>query len=358
MAMNYRNSATGSTTSVGLPVNRRLPNSGVAGLEFLLADYSGNNSLRLAAQGQEGTLTLTNPVKANNLYFAVTSGSGYSNIDVTVNFADGTTQVEPAISVTDWFDPGTAVQPALISNIGRANRANAIGGPETGNSKVFYITLPISTDNQFKTINSITISKSSDGDTEPVPNIFAVSAQLVNECPVLNSAFTFPSETTASVTFGLLAGSAEADSYSYALYTDEAMTIPVEGSPFTSNSTSLSLSSLTGDTTYYYSATAINEMCTSAAVTGSFTTSAVSGTDSFGKNGFVVFPNPANTLINVQAGASISQLTLVNLLGQTVLTQSANGTQAQLNLAGVAAGTYILQVTSGDRTSAVKVIKN
>lgn len=358
MAMNYRNSATGSTTSVGLPVNRRLPNSGVAGLEFLLADYSGNNSLRLAAQGQEGTLTLTNPVKANNLYFAVTSGSGYSNIDVTVNFADGTTQVEPAISVTDWFDPGTTIQPALISNIGRANRANAIGGPETGNSKVFYITLPISTDNQFKTINSITISKSSDGDTEPVPNIFAVSAQLVNECPVLNSAFTFPSETTASVTFGLLAGSAEADSYSYALYTDEAMTIPVEGSPFTSNSTSLALSSLTGDTTYYYSATAINEMCTSAAVTGSFTTSAVSGTDSFGKNGFVVFPNPANTLINVQAGASISQLTLVNLLGQTVLTQSANGTQAQLNLAGVAAGTYILQVTSGDRTSAVKVIKN
>lgn len=358
MAMNYRNSATGSTTSVGLPVNRRLPNSGVTGLEFLLADYSGNNSLRLAAQGQEGTLTLTNPVKANNLYFAVTSGSGYSDIDVTVNFADGTTQVEPAISVTDWFDPGTTVQPALISNIGRANRANATGGPETGNSKVFYITLPISTDNQFKAINSITISKSSDGDTEPVPNIFAVSAQLVNECPVLNSAFTFPSETTASVTFGLLAGSAVADSYSYALYTDEAMTIPVEGSPFTSDSTSLALTNLTGDTTYYYSATAINEVCTSAAVTGSFTTSPVSGTDSFGKNGFVVFPNPANTLINVQADTSISQLKLVNLLGQTVLTQSANGTQAQLNLAGVAAGTYILQVTSDDRTSAVKVIKN
>jgi hypothetical protein len=356
MALNYQNSANAAVTTIGLPVNRRLSSN--AGPDFILADYSGNNSLRLSAQGQEGTLTLATPVKASNLYFAVTSGSGSSTIDITVNFADGTTQVAPAVAVSDWFNAGTDTQPALISNIGRTNRANNVGGIETGNAKVFYITLPIAEDSQFKTIESITISKSSAGATEPVPNIFAVSAQLVNECPVLNSAFTFAGETTASVTFGLLAGSAEANSYSYALFTDEAMTIPVEGSPFTSNSTSLTLENLTAETTYYYSATAINDSCTSAAVTGSFTTNPVSGTDSFGKNGFVVFPNPASSILNVRAGESISQLTLVNLLGQTVLKQTANGAQAQLNLSNVAAGTYILQVTAGERTAAVKVIKN
>lgn len=355
MALNYKNSATNPVTTIGLPVNRRLAaNSGPA---FILADYTGNNSLRLSAQGQEGTLTLTSPVKATNLYFAVTSGSGDSTIDITVNFADGTAQSAPAVFINDWYNAGTDTQPELISNIGRTNRANTVGGIETGNSKVFYITLPIDAENQFKAINSVTISKSSAGATEPVPNVFAVSAQLVNECPVLNSAFTFAAETTASVSFGLLAGSAEASSYSYELYTDEAMTIPVEGSPFTTTGTSLSLTGLTAETTYYYSATATNDSCTSAAVTGSFTTNPTSGTDSFGKNGFVVFPNPANTVLNVKAGESISQLTLVNLLGQTVLTQTANGAQAQLNLASVAAGTYILQVTSGDRTAAVKVIK-
>lgn len=358
IALNYQNTATGSVTSVGLPLNRKLANSGITGMEFLLADYTGNNSLRLPAQGQSGTLTLTSPVKANNLYMALTSGSGYSTIDATVNFADGTSQTIAAISVTDWYDPGTVTAPALISNIGRANRADAVGGVETGNSKVFYVTLPIDTENWFKTINSVTVTKVSEGATEPVPNIFALSAQLVNECPVLNSAFTFPSETTASVTFGLLAGSADATSYSYALYTDEAMTMPVEGSPFTTDSTSLALTNLEPGTTYYYSATAVNDACTSAAATGSFTTEGTNGTDSFGKNGFVVYPNPANTVITVKANDTISQLNLVNLLGQTVLTQTAGSTQAQLNLSNVAEGTYILQVTAGERTSAVKVIKN
>ncbi|MFP5437592.1 MAG: GEVED domain-containing protein [Bacteroidia bacterium] len=355
MALNYKNSATNPVTTIGLPVNRRLPGTG--GPDFILADYSGNNSLRLAAQGQEGTLTLTSPVKAANLYFAVTSGSGDSTIDITVNFADGTTQIASSVAVSDWYNAGTDTQPALVSNIGRTNRADNVGGIESGNAKVFYITLPIDIESQFKTINSVTISKSSDGATEPVPNIFAVAAQLVNECPVLNSAFTFAAETTANVSFGLLAGSAEANSYSYELYTDEAMTVPVEGSPFTTTSTSISLTGLTAETTYYYSATATNDSCTSATVNGSFTTNPTSGTDSFGKNGFVVFPNPANTVLNVKAGESISQLTLVNLLGQTVLKQTATGNQAQLNLASIAAGTYILQVTSGEKTSAVKVIK-
>nr|WP_322625481.1 GEVED domain-containing protein [uncultured Flavobacterium sp.] len=510
IALNYKNTATGAVTSVGLPVNRRLTNSGIAGLEFLLADYTGNNSLRLPAQAQSGTLTLTKPVKASNLYVSLTSGSGASTIDAIVNFADGSTQAVSAISLLDWYVAGTATQPALISGIGRANRANATGNVETGASKVFYITIAIDSANLGKNITSVTFAKTSGGATEPVPNIFGLSAQIINECPVLNTAFAFTTDTTASVTFGLQAGSAGASSYSYELYTDEAMTTPVQGSPFTSTNGMLSITELTGNTTYYYSATAINEICTSAPVTGSFTTlcttsnvptadaqtfcgsatvadivvtaadnailtwyateggSAIetttalvtgtyyvtqtvngctsdagsvsvtiatapvapvaeaeqdftsgetladltvtlaegatatwftldgndyveidpfselvdgttyyvsqsngdcdsivtaitvhltSGTDNFGKNTLVVYPNPANAVLNVQAGESITKLALVNLLGQTVLEQTANGTQAQLNISHIANGTYILQVTAGERTTTAKVVK-
>lgn len=357
IALNYRNTAAGSVTTVGLPVNRRLINSGVTGLEFLMADYIGNNSLRLPAQGLSGTLTLTKPVKATNLYASVASGSGDSTVSAVINFTDGSSQSASTLSLLNWYSNGTAAQPALVSGIGRANRANTVGNVELGASKVFYVTIPVDLENQNKSIASITFSKTSTGATEPVPNIFGLSAQLINECPVLNSAFTFAAETSASVTFGLLAGSAPATSYTYNVYTDEAMTVPVSGSPFTTTGTSLSVTGLTASTTYYYSATAVNAVCTSAAVTGSFTTTPTTGTDDFGKNGFIVFPNPAGAVLNVQAGENISKLALVNLLGQTILEQTVNGTQAQVNLSHVAAGTYILQVTAGNKITTAKVVK-
>jgi|GEM_PF-1882574 len=583
ISLDYQNNNTSGVSGIGLPLNRRLTNSGITGLEFLLNDYSANNSLRLPAQNQSGTLTLTTPVKATNLYVAVTSGSGSSTINAQINFTDNTSQAATSVSLLDWYGTATATQPALISGIGRANRANATGGVETGASKVFYVTLPVDAANQSKNIASVTFTKTSSGATEPVPNIFAISAQLVNECPVLNSAFAFATSNGANVSFGLLAGSAPATGYTYNLYTNEAMTTPVTGSPFNTTTSTLQVTGLLPSTTYYYSATAYNSVCSSGAVTGSFTTNCetpaapqasaqtfcgsatvaqltataaqgttltwsatqggtaltsdtalntgtyyvtaangtcvstatavqvtvtnlaapaataqsfcngatvaqltatasqgatlnwyatetgealssttalttgtyyvnqtlgncssekqavsvtvnvvdapvaaadqnftdgdtvaalsattadnatvswyvmvdgqyvavetsaaltndttyyvtqtvngctstytaitahyVSGTDTFGKNGFIVYPNPTNDVLNIQSSTVINRVALVNLLGQTVLQQNASAVQLQLNLGNVAEGTYILQITSADKTSSVKVIK-
>jgi GEVED domain/Secretion system C-terminal sorting domain/Ig-like domain CHU_C associated len=275
IALNYQNAAAAAVTTVGLPVNRILNNTGVTGLGFIMPDYTGNNVLRLPAQNQAGTLTLTQPRKLSNLYLALTSGSGGSAISTVINFTDGTSQAAASFTLIDWYAAGTAAQPALITNLGRANRQNAVGAIETGASKVFYVTLPVTEENQLKTVASVTITKTSTGATEPVPNIFAVSGKVIDECPVLNTAFSMPTADGATVSFGLLAGSSAATSYSYAVYTDEAMTIPVAGSPFTTTTTNLTVTGLNGNTTYYYSATAINSACTSAPVTGSFTTTCV-----------------------------------------------------------------------------------
>jgi len=306
IALNYQNASTAAVTTVGLPVNRILNSSGITGLGFIMPDYTGNNSLRLPAQNQAGTLTLTQPRKLSNLYLALTSGSGSSTISTVVNFTDGTSQAVASYTLIDWYDPGTGAQPALINNLGRANRQNATGNIEAGASKVFYVTLPVAEQNQAKLVASVTITKTSTGATEPVPNIFAVSGKVIDECPVLNTAFSMPTATGANVTFGLLAGSSAADSYSYAVYTDEAMTTPVAGSPFTTTTTSLTVTGLNGNTTYYYSATAINTSCTSAPVTGSFTTTCVAP------------QTPVATAQALCAGATVAELEATAADGATV----------------------------------------
>jgi hypothetical protein len=333
LALNYER-VSGTVSTVGLPVNRIFTNTGITGMQFIFADYTGNNSLRLPAQNQAGTLTLTQPVKLSNLYLALTSGSGASTISAVVNFQDGTSQAASSFPLIDWYDPGSGTQPALFSNIGRVNRADSNGAIETGNSKVFYVTLPILEANQTKLVASVTITKTSAGATEPVPNIFAVSGKVIDECPVLNSVFPFATANGASITFGLLAGSSAATSFSLSVYTDEAMTVPIAGSPFTSATTSLTLTGLTASTTYYYSGTAINSACTSAALTGSFTTSCTT-------------PDaPAAAAQTVCAGTTVAGLTATGATGATFKWYSSNTATTPLAAtATVTAGLYFVSQT-------------
>src|SRR5690606_847894 len=66
IAINY-SPAVGTVSTIGLPVNRTLASGSIPALKFLFQDYGSNNSLRLPAQDESGTLTLTQPVKATEL---------------------------------------------------------------------------------------------------------------------------------------------------------------------------------------------------------------------------------------------------------------------------------------------------
>ena len=268
IALDYEN-VSGSVTTIGLPLNRMLTSNVNTNIDFLLADYTGNNSLRLPAQNQSGTLTLTEPVQASSVYLAVTSGSGSSNINVEISFDDSTTQIAAGISVADWYNAGTGTQPALISGIGRANRSNTTGNVEAGNSKIFYITVNIDEDNQSKTITSIAITKSSTGTTEPVPNIFAVSAYTLG-CPSLAGLSAEATGDGAMFSFGE-SGIWDAPDYSIAVYTDSEMTTEVAGSPFTATGAEYTLDGLSALTTYYYNVEAVTDFCTED-MAGEFTT--------------------------------------------------------------------------------------
>jgi len=74
-----------------------------------------------------------------------------------------------------------------------------------------------------------------------------------------------------------------------------------------------------------------------------------------------VFPNPANSMLNVQLENYVTNgtLTLFDTGGKIVLLQAVNGNSAQINLSQLTAGNYILRlIENGTKSVGIQVIKN
>ncbi|TRW22660.1 hypothetical protein FMM05_17430, partial [Flavobacterium zepuense] len=332
MSLDYKATAAASAATFGLPVNRRLTGN-VDGLTLLLQDYSGNNSLRIPAQNTNGTLTFTTPVKASNLYFAVTSGSGTATISAEVLFSDGTSQTQTGLSVLNWDNAATAASPALINAIGRVNRANTVGAPDgPGAFKVFQLTMDITAENQSKLITGVKFTKTSTGATEPVPHVFAISAKTINECPVLAATTATGISNGGTIAYTLTETSGAPTSYTVEVYTDAAFTTAVTGSPFTGvTATTYTATGLSPLTTYYYRVKALNSNCVSDYVTGSFTT----------LDGCTTPAVPTAVAQTLCTGATVASLVATGVTGATIKWY-ANETGGDV-LAGttvLTAGTY------------------
>jgi hypothetical protein len=273
LAQNYKPNAT-TTYAYGLPVNRVM-NSATAGLTYFMQDYSGNNSLRIAAQGVNGTLTFAMPLKLSDLYLAVTSGNGGAGITAEILFSDGTSQLTPAITLINWDSAASVAIPALANgiNLGRVDRASTTGLANTGNFKVFQVSIAIDAANQNKLITGVKITKTGIGALEPVANIFAVSGKVINDCPILETA---SATSGGTISYTPVATAGAPTSYTVEVYTDAAFTTPVAGSPFTGiTATSYAPAGLSGLTTYYFKVKALNSTCISDYLTGSFTTTCI-----------------------------------------------------------------------------------
>ncbi|MCU0322812.1 MAG: T9SS type A sorting domain-containing protein [Chitinophagaceae bacterium] len=93
--------------------------------------------------------------------------------------------------------------------------------------------------------------------------------------------------------------------------------------------------------------------------TGNFelTVSCVLNTDSFNNNNFSAYPNPVKDILNLAYTSEISDVRVVNMLGQVVLTKKLNANNGQLDVSQLSAGTYIVNVTIGDTVKTIKVVK-
>lgn len=86
----------------------------------------------------------------------------------------------------------------------------------------------------------------------------------------------------------------------------------------------------------------------------------VLSTEDFNKSKFSVYPNPANDVVTISnaANATIDAVTVSDLNGRTVKSVKLNGeTTAQVNIADLSAGVYMMNISSDQGTSTKKIVK-
>ena len=109
------------------------------------------------------------------------------------------------------------------------------------------------------------------------------------------------------------------------------------------------------DGTTYYAVNFSAQGCPSAPF--AVTVSTFLGNHGFNSAQFGLYPNPTFDVINVKYASAINNVSIIDVLGQQLLTKNINGNQGQIDLSHLNAGTYFVKVTSGDATQTFKVIK-
>ncbi|MCH4154892.1 MAG: thiol protease/hemagglutinin PrtT [Muribaculaceae bacterium] len=70
-----------------------------------------------------------------------------------------------------------------------------------------------------------------------------------------------------------------------------------------------------------------------------------------------IYPVPASSVLNVEAGAAISNIAVYSVTGAQVISQAASGSKVSLNVASLSAGSYILKAQTSDGIVVKRFIK-
>jgi len=81
------------------------------------------------------------------------------------------------------------------------------------------------------------------------------------------------------------------------------------------------------------------------------------GVPTFNTSTIKVYPNPVKDVLQVSSEKGISKIQIMNLLGQEVAVKAINTNQGQVDMSNMAAGSYLVKITSEEGTKTVKVIK-
>ena len=74
------------------------------------------------------------------------------------------------------------------------------------------------------------------------------------------------------------------------------------------------------------------------------------------KNEILIYPNPVNTVLNINANENeIEHTAVIDLIGKVVINQPSNSTQ--INVQDLAAGIYFVSITAAGKTSIQKFVK-
>lgn len=114
---------------------------------------------------------------------------------------------------------------------------------------------------------------------------------------------------------------------------------------------------VTAGQTYYvrvsgYSETAVGSFCLRVA------RNQLLSSNTFDNSNFTYYPNPVKNVLNLSYNQDISNVEVYNLLGQKMSTNTIGANLGQVDMSGLASGTYLVKVTAANnQTKTIRVIK-
>ena len=107
--------------------------------------------------------------------------------------------------------------------------------------------------------------------------------------------------------------------------------------------------------TYYVSQTVSG--CTSTSRLAIVANGPCLGVKVFDESSFSFYPNPVTEMLNLKYSKDISEVKLINILGQELLAKTTFGTEVQVDMSNLPSGTYIVKIKSDDLEKTIKVVK-
>ena len=189
-----------TTTYPALEASGLITSALNSAITYQLASYSASNALRLSGAAATGTLSFATPRSANELYVIGTSGNAASVLDITVNFAGGTSQVFTGQTIADWFATGqTNVVREKLGRVSRGDNTVQYTASPVG-PRLYQLRLALDAANVTKNITGITFSKPLvAGNTV----LLAVTAGAIPVCAAIPTGLSTVATTTSGGTTAL-----------------------------------------------------------------------------------------------------------------------------------------------------------
>lgn len=81
------------------------------------------------------------------------------------------------------------------------------------------------------------------------------------------------------------------------------------------------------------------------------------GADDFSTDVFSVYPNPVKDVLNINSAVAVDAIAVFDVLGKQVLAAQPGAISPSIDMSSLQSGAYLVQVTIGNATKTVKVIK-
>ena len=73
--------------------------------------------------------------------------------------------------------------------------------------------------------------------------------------------------------------------------------------------------------------------------------------------GFEAYPNPTNDVLNLKNSQNIDTVSLFDLIGKNILSQTINATYSQVDISSLQNGIYLMKILSDQKEKTIKIIK-